>query len=186
MLQGKKVLLRSVRRDEVRREWEFHNDVEFTLLTGGDPWEPQSLDRLEAQYEENVHRNVRDGPHFAIEADGVFIGTCGLFHFDFNAMTCEIGIGIGDRNYWGLGYGRDAIQVLLDYAFRLRNFRRVWLTVNGNNERAQRAYRACGFREEGRLRSHVYLAGQYVDLIHMGLLREEWTSDHVAATDPQQ
>lgn len=41
------------------------------------------------------------------------------------------------------------------------------------NERAIRAYRACGFVEEGRMREHVWLAGRYVDNLIMGVLREE-------------
>jgi RimJ/RimL family protein N-acetyltransferase len=52
--------------------------------------------------------------------------------------------------------------------------RRVYLTVNGTNERAMRAYRACGFVEEGRLRQHVWSDGAYIDLVYMGILREEW------------
>ncbi len=63
---------------------------------------------------------------------------------------------------------------MLDYAFRLRNMRRVFLTVNDNNERAIRAYRACGFVEEGRLREHVWSNGAYIDLVYMGVLRAEW------------
>lgn len=54
----------------------------------------------------------------------------------------------------GQGYGRDAVRLLLDYAFRLRNQHRADLSVNGNNERAIRAYKACGFIEEGRSRAH--------------------------------
>jgi RimJ/RimL family protein N-acetyltransferase len=42
------------------------------------------------------------------------------------------------------------------------------------NERAIRAYRACGFVEEGRMREHVWLAGRYVDNVIMGVMREEW------------
>ena len=81
---------------------------------------------------------------------------------------------IGDKSYWGKGYGKDAINTLLDYAFRLRNVRRVYLTVNGPNERAIRAYKACGFIEEGRLRRHAWSNGQYIDILYMGVMREEW------------
>jgi len=174
MLRGEKVILRALRREDLQRQWEFNNDVEFEILTGGDPWEPQSLERLEAHFGENLHRGDRNGPSFAIEADGKFIGSCGLFNVDRAAGTCELGIGIGDRSYWGGGYGRDALHVLLDYAFRLRNMRKVWLSVNGDNERAIRAYRACGFVEEGRLRQHVWSNGTYIDLLYMGILVEEW------------
>ena len=81
---------------------------------------------------------------------------------------------IGDKAYWGRGYGSDAVNVLLDYAFRLRNLRKVYLNVNGNNPRAMRAYAKCGFVEEGRWRKHVWSNGEYVDLVCMGILREEY------------
>ena len=83
---------------------------------------------------------------------------------------------IGDKSYWGKGYGREAINLLLQYAFQYRNQHKVWLRVNENNKRAINSYRACGFVEEGRQRSHVWSDGRYVDLILMGVLREEWKS----------
>ncbi len=136
MLNGEKVVLRGVTREDLPRLWAFNNDVEVELAGGGDPPMPQSLERLQADYDREAAKGGRDGAHFAIEADGTLIGGCALFGFDELAQTCELGITIGDRNYWGRGYGRDAVTVLLDYAFRLRNFRKVWLRVWGNNGRA--------------------------------------------------
>lgn len=71
-------------------------------------------------------------------------------------------------------YGREVVSLLLDYAFRLRNFHKVWLRMHGSNERALRAYCACGFVEEGRLHSHVWSSGSYDDLVYMGVLHKEW------------
>lgn len=174
MLQGKRVLLRAMRREDLTRQWEFNNSLEVELAGGGDPPIPQSLERLEAEFDADVGRGGRNGASFAIEADGKFIGGCALFNFNDTAHTCELGITIGDLEYQGKGYGREAIGLLLDYAFRLRNMRKVYLTVNGDNERAQRAYRACGFTEEARWHQHVWSAGQYVDLVGMGIFHEAW------------
>ncbi len=174
MLRGQKTLLRAITRDDLERLWEFNNDVEVELAGGGDPPIPQSLSRLYAEYDNNVAKGGRDGASFAIVADEKCIGQCALFNFSETAHTCELGITIGDKAYWGRGYGRDAIQCLLDYAFRLRNIRRVHLSVNGNNPRAIQAYRSCGFIEEGCLRAHVWNDGQYIDLVIMGVLKEEW------------
>ncbi len=173
MLRGEKVVLRAMRREDLQRQWAFNNDVAFEVLGGGDPWEPQSFERLQAHFEENLSKGERDGASFAIEAEGTYIGGCGLFNFDWTGHTAELGIGIGDLAYQGHGYGRDAVRVLLDYAFRLRNLRKVWLTVNGDNARAIHAYGACGFVEEGRLRAHVWSDGRYIDLIYMGILADE-------------
>ena len=182
MLKGKKTLLRSISRDDLERLWQFNNDVEVELAGGGDPPIPQSLSRLYAEYDHESSKGGRDGSKFVIEAEGKCIGQCALFNFNETSQTCELGITIGDKAYWGHGYGRDALQCLLDYAFRLRNIRRVHLSVNGNNQRAIRAYQSCGFIEEGRLRAHVWNDGKFVDLVLMGLFQEEWNELQVQAT----
>ena len=174
MLQGKRVWLRGIRRDDLARLSEFNNDLAVELAGGGDPPIPQALARLEAEYDQEVVRGGRDGPRFAIEADGKLIGQCALFNVNATAQTCELGITIGDKEYWGRGYGRESINLLVEYAFRYHNYRKVWLQVHAGNERAMRAYRACGFVEEGRLRAHIWSDGRYDDLVVMGLLREEW------------
>jgi RimJ/RimL family protein N-acetyltransferase len=176
MLKGQKVTLRAMTRSDMERLCTFNNDVEVELAGGGDPPYPQSLERLLAEFDGEAAKGGRNGTQFAIEADGVFIGQCALFRFDDVAHTCELGIAIGDRGYWGKGFGSDAVRVLLDYAFRLRNLRKVYLTVNGTNMRAIRAYEKCGFREEGRLREQVWSNGAYIDLVQMGILRREWST----------
>jgi RimJ/RimL family protein N-acetyltransferase len=173
MLQGEKVILRAMTREDLPLLCQYNNDVEVELAGGGDPPMPQSLERLQAEFDSRVGSGGRDDAGFAIEADGKFIGQCALFNFNTLSHTAELGIGIGDKTYWGKGYGSDAVRLLLDYAFRLRNLRKVYLTVNGNNERAMRSYAKCGFTEEGRLRQHVWNDGGYVDLVYMGVLREE-------------
>lgn len=174
MLQGEKVRLRAIEREDLPTWWAFNNDVDVEIAGGGDPPYPQSLARLQAEFENDAARGGRDGPRFAIEADGHMIGQCAFFGMEPVARTAAIGITIGDQRYWGRGYGRDAIRVLVDYGFRLLNLHRIWLDVHGRNERAQRAYRACGFVEEGRLRRHVWSNGRHDDLVYMGLLHSEW------------
>lgn len=172
MLQGEKVILRAISRDDIPRLWAFNNDVAVELAGGGDPPIPQSLERLYAEFDQNAGQGGRNGTSFVIEADGQCIGQCALFNFNPTARTCELGITIGDQAYWGRGYGRDALRLLVDYGFRHQNFRKIWLAVHGDNERAIHAYKAVGFVEEGRLREQVWSSGKYVDLVYMGLLRD--------------
>lgn len=174
MLTGKRILLRALRRDDLPRLNDFNNALEIELAGGGDPPIPQSLERLQAEFDQDAARGGRNGANFAIEADGKFIGQCALFNFNDTAHCCDLGIAIGDVEYLGRGYGREAVLLLLDYAFRLRNLHKVSLTVNSDNERALRAYRACGFVEEGRLREQAWSAGRYIDLVCMGILSREW------------
>ena len=180
MLQNNNVRLRAIGRDDLPALSRFNNDLEVEVAGGGDPPWPQALERLTAEYESKWSQGGKDGSQghveFGIEANGQFIGMCALFNVDQTARTCELGISIGDKTVWGQGYGRSVITLLLEYAFTYHNMHKVTLRVNGRNERAIRAYRACGFVEEGRQRQQVWSSGSYDDVVHMGILRAEWTA----------
>jgi diamine N-acetyltransferase len=173
MIEGDRVRLRALRPEDYPRLTEFKNDVEFDLLKGDWPW-PTTL----ASLTEFLDSLVRDKVNvtFAIEVDGVFIGSCGLFTFDRRAGTAELGIGIGDRDYQGLGYGREAVSLLVDYGFRLLNLRKIWLKTSTGNQRAIRSYQAVGFVHEGRQRQHIWSDGGYVDVVLMAFFRTDFAA----------
>ena len=172
MLVGKRVTLRALTEADMPRMTEFKNDVEFELLGGGDPPRPRPLSLVQDFFQERA--KDKDSQNFAIEADGLFIGDCGLFNVDRRSGTAEVGIGIGDRAYWGRGYGREALTLLVDYGFRMHNLRKIWLEVHGSNERAIRSYQAVGFVEEGRQREQAWSGGRYEDIVLMGLFRSDF------------
>jgi RimJ/RimL family protein N-acetyltransferase len=110
--------------------------------------------------------------------DDRFIGTVDLSGIDWTAGNAWVGIGIGERDYWGKGYGTDAMNLILRFAFEALNLKRVSLTVFGYNERAYRSYKKVGFHDEGRMRQWLLRAGERYDLIFMGILRNEWEEAH--------
>ena len=171
MYQGSRVLLRPHRRDDLPLLWKYRTDVEVELAGGGDPPKALMLHQVEAEFEKGEFI-FNDG--FAMEVDGKYIGFCGIFNFNSLSHTCELGITIGDKDYWSKGYGREAIGLLLFYGFQHRNVRRISLSTGSDNERAIRCYLASGFVEEGRQRQHVWCDGKYVDMVHMGILKAEW------------
>jgi RimJ/RimL family protein N-acetyltransferase len=172
MLRGERVVLRAIEREDLPWLWEHHNDYEVDSLVADGPPEPQSLARLEADFEKDIAEGGRDGTRFAIDAAGMLIGRCELFDFDETSRNCKLGISIS-KEYWGQGFGREAVQLLVDYAFTARNLVKVHLDVLADNERAIRSYASCGFVEEGRLRAHAWHEGENKDLVLMGLHRED-------------
>lgn len=174
MIKGDKVLLRAIERTDLPLLHAFNNDLGIELAGGGDPPMPQSLARLETEFESQATGGGRDGSVFAIEADKNFIGMVVLFNSDAVARTSEMGITVGNKLYHGKGYGREAVSLIVEYGFRYQNYHKIWLRVHARNERAIKAYTAVGFVEEGRLRDHVYSNGEYEDLIYMGVLRSDW------------
>src|SRR5438552_16485450 len=150
MLRGERVYLRAIEREDLPWVWEHHNDYEVDSLVNDGPPEPQSLARLEAEFDREAEEGGRDGTRFAIEASGEMIGRCELFDVDEVARNCKLGISLA-KEHWGRGYGREAVMILLEYAFEKRNLEKVHLDVLADNLRAIRSYEACGFKEEGRL-----------------------------------
>jgi len=105
-----------------------------------------------------------------------FIGGCSLFDIDQRNMHCFIGIFIGDKDWRGLGYGGEAMRLLIDYAFKTLNMRKVCLNVFSHNPGARRCYEKIGFKEIGRYREHRYIDGEWRDDIMMELFRDDFYS----------
>lgn len=155
---------------EIIAHWS--RDSQFWRLAHTLPAYPEAAQR--------VKRELEDRPidlhGFAIRTlmDDQLIGLTGLYTIIWPQREAFMGIQIGERDYWGKGYGTDALRVLLCFGFGELNLQRVSLSFLEGNDRAQRSYEKCGFRYEGRERQAWAYDGRRWDEIYMGLLREEW------------
>lgn len=107
-------------------------------------------------------------------ADDALIGLVALGDIQWMHQCAMVGIAIGDPEYWGKGYGSDALRLIVRYGFLELNLYRLWLTTIAYNERAVRAFEKVGFRREGAWRQMIHRDGQRFDVLHFGLLRPEW------------
>lgn len=107
-------------------------------------------------------------------SDDKVIGFVALDGFDWAARSGWVGIGIGDEEYKGKGYGTEAMRLLLRYAFDGLNLNRLNLNVVSYNERAIRSYEQVGFRYEGTQREVICKEEQRWDIVDMGILRQDW------------
>jgi len=102
------------------------------------------------------------------------IGTVGLTNIDWRNRTAEFGrFMIPDVKYRGKGYGRKAIDLVLEYGFDHLNLHRIYLDTLESNKPVIELYKKVGFEEEGRKKQHIYKNGEYFDLICMSILNEE-------------
>jgi RimJ/RimL family protein N-acetyltransferase len=104
------------------------------------------------------------------------IGRLDLFAIDRRNGSAAFGLAVGDRSLWGRGYGTDAVNAVVDFAFGQLRLERVWLDTDAANVRAHRVYEKAGFTVEGRFRRAFYQDGEYLDDIRMAMLRSEWTA----------
>ena len=156
---------------------QYVNDIEVTRFLS--TYRPYSV-RDELEFIENARANMKKNLQFTFgivdKVSKKLIGTISLTKVDWISRTSELGVAIWNKEYWGKGYGTEAIILLLDYGFSFLNLRKVWLRVFDFNIRAIKAYEKVGFIKEGTLRKHVYKNGKYVDVIIMGIFRDEFYS----------
>jgi len=106
-------------------------------------------------------------------AEDRHIGFLGLW-MDLIHREAWVGIGIGEREFWGRGYGTDMMKLCQRYVFDELGMERLSLGLHEYNPRALRSYEKCGFRLEGRTRRELLREGKRYDSLWMGILREEW------------
>ncbi len=153
---------------------------EYMLLLDTDPpvlWSEKTLkDRIEKDLEES-HEDVFYAMIRTLEEDR-YIGFLAFFETFWNHGDAWVAIGLGEAEFWGKGYGSEAMHLALRYAFNELNFHRVTLGVFEYNQRAIRSYQKVGFVEEGRIRGEFLRQGKRWDMIFMGILREEWNNNN--------
>lgn len=177
MFRGELVRLTAEEPEElVRAEVRWQGDTELHRLSGVEPAVMESAKKLKEMFDKKNEDGYKPQRYsFSIRTldDDKYIGYFGLW---VNLIHSEawVGIGIGERECWGKGYGTDMMKLCLRYAFTELNVHRVSLGVHEYNPRALRSYEKAGFRLEGRTRSDTLREGKRTDGLWMGILRDEW------------
>lgn len=174
MLEGKRVRLVPVRKEFLPKFTQWMNDRE--VLRYLYMYKPLTLEAEEKWYT----RLLSDENEILLSiltnspaGEEILIGNVGIT-VDHRNGVGVLGIVIGEKEYWGKGLGTEALQLMIAYGFDTLNLQRVELQVFSSNPRAIASYTKIGFREEGRRRRAQYVRGQYIDLLMLGLLKEEF------------
>lgn len=108
---------------------------------------------------------------FAIIADGVHVGCCGIFpKEDVYRMNAEIGYWLGEE-YWGKGIATEAAKLISTYGFETLGMKRIYASVFSPNKASAKVLEKAGFTYEGTHRQSVYKNGEYLDELFYGLVR---------------
>ena len=102
------------------------------------------------------------------------IGDVALLDIDPLNGKSTVRISIFNKEFWGKGYGTEALKLLISFGFNNLNMNRIGLDVFSFNERAINSYKKLGFQEEGRIREDLFYDGEYHDAVLMGLLKREF------------
>ncbi len=187
-LEGHLTLLRGLTEadlDGAMSQWSNDREVTRTLYRGAFPETRATAAAAMAA----VASNPRE-VELAIEdkASGRHIGIAGLHSMNTIAHSAEFRILIGEKDFWGGGYGTEVTQLMVVYGFEVLNMHKIWLGVTADNLGAVRCYDKVGFVREGVLRHETYRNSRYYDAIRMSILRDEYDSlrDQWAISDKIQ
>jgi ribosomal-protein-alanine N-acetyltransferase len=178
ILQGQKLSLRPLTEADISSDYvSWLNDPEVNryLEVGREPVSAEQIRTRLNTYGEGTANLI-----FAIidTESGKHVGNVTLNNISTTHGHGDTGLIIGDRSFWGKGYARQAWSLLVDFAFKQLELRKVEAGVVVGNIGSEKALRAIGFKEEGRQRQHFFADGKHCDVIRFGVFPEEFQPCH--------
>jgi RimJ/RimL family protein N-acetyltransferase len=180
MIKGKRVRLRAIDRNDVPIFVPWLNDEE--VRENISIYIPLSITQEEEWFNDMLKHPIEEQPltiEVLLGEEWRIIGNTSLFRIDQHNRSAEVGIVIGDKQYWGQGYGVDTLRLMLRHGFNHLNLNRIYLRVNEANQRGIRCYEKSGFIMEGKMRQAQFLNGKYVDVLLMSVVKNEWQDQDV-------
>ncbi len=177
MFATDRVRLRAAVPDDAADLVGIWGDPETHLLASGAPFVPKSVPSVRASLEKDMSETSETFAGFVAVAagDGTLLGRCALWGIDAYNQEAHIGLSLVPTAR-GHGYGRDVVQLLCRYGFRMRNLHRLEIETFAHNMSMRKTAEACGFTLEGTQRQKGWTGEGYGDLALYGLLRTEWAS----------
>ena len=105
---------------------------------------------------------------------GKHIGNISLKDNSANKYYSEISVMIGNKDEWGKGYATEAITLLTDYCFRVRNIHKLRAGAVVDNVGCIKAFTNAGYRKETIEAEAVFCEGKFRDIVIMSYLKKEW------------
>lgn len=165
--RGNRVVLREKRMADAADDYRWRTDRELARYDAARPF-TASFDEYLALYQDDLAYPNPYRRSLAIEdLAGRHIGNAMYYNIDLMRQEAEIGITIGEREYWNQSYGSEALRLLVSYLFAKKGFRRLHLKTLEWNYRARRCFEKAGLVQCGRSRR----GGQEFILMEF---RREW------------
>jgi RimJ/RimL family protein N-acetyltransferase len=143
--RGRRVVLRAKRPSDAENDYAWRSDSELARFDAARPFSA-SFEDYASLYEDELAYPSPFRHTLAIEDhSGRHIGNVMYYNIDHGRSEAELGITIGVREYWGKGYGSDAVRTILQYVFTKMALKRVYLKTLDWNKRARRCFEKAGF-----------------------------------------
>lgn len=172
LLEGRRVYLRPPETEDVPLLYRSFYHPEVRRLTG--TTQMLSVEGMENWLEKVVKDESRLFLLIVDQEKDEVMGDIELLDMHQVHRSAWIRIALHREEYFGKGYGTEAMHLMLNHGFHSLNLHRIELEVYDYNHRAIRTYERLGFRREGVRREGLFHNHAYHDVILMGLLAHEY------------
>jgi RimJ/RimL family protein N-acetyltransferase len=170
MIKNKRILLCKKQLDDAVNDYSWKTDPELARLDACLPLDMSFSEYLYIYINELQMTPMAKYEFSIATLNGEHIGNCAYYNINRFKGEAEVGIMLGNRQYWNRGYGTEAMILLADYIFNKHNFKRIYLKTLDCNIRAQRCFLKCGFTNCGTKKQDGH------NFIVMEMTREKWQS----------
>ncbi len=187
MIQGKKVQLRALEREDLEFMHRIQNDDEVMSWARFRPDHMVSREALQKEYDAEIKGEETLRRTFLVidRRSGKAAGWCSLRWWRPFSTSADFGIAL-DRSFRGEGLGTEVLELLTRLAFEQYNMHKVELFTRSDNRAMIRAAEKNGFKVEGKSRESLYFNGKYHDGVAMGVLRSDFEHPKSGAVRAQR
>lgn len=172
--EGRRIRIARLALRHIRHHYAWNNDPVLNHFDSEAPFEPESYLSFARRFEAML-MGRSDTQYLEVQLlDGTPIGVAHLSQLSSAHHHATIGVTIGDRSLWGQGYGREALELILAYAFGELGVHRLSARSFAYNAAWKHLLEDTGFVAEGRQRDYLFRDGRYWDREAFSILAAEY------------
>ena len=161
--------------ENIYTHFRWNNDPELNRLDSEIPYEEETFGEFKKRFEQMCYNPSPKHYDFEIHTeDGDLIGVAYVARISEHNEHGLLGITIGDRDYWGKGYGRESMRLILEFCFQTLALHRISAETFEYNTAWRDLVEGMGFVKEGTAREYLYREGRYWDKMNYSLLEHEY------------
>lgn len=169
LIYGEKIVLRAVEESDNAMLLSLINDPDTEMMLGGSSWPVSEAEQLKWFEHQEKSRDILRCI-VALQENSKAIGTIILSDIDQKNATGHIHIKMSKDGGRGKGYGTDAVNTMVQYAFEELRLNCIYANILSYNEASIKLFERCGFKRDGVLRQRVFKRGKFCDLFYYSKL----------------
>ena len=163
-LQSENIFIRALEPEDLSFIYEIENDENI--------WEVSNTQTpyskyLIKQYLENAHQDIFEAKQLRLviceNKNFKAVGLIDLFEYDPRNNRAGVGIIIKETIDRNIGYGKQALQLLINYSFTKLNINQLYANINPKNSASTSLFTNFGFQKIGTKKQWNLINGIYQD-----------------------